>query len=282
MNLIALRSLSLLIALAAVSACADFGRKSNFYSVNADGTRSQKYSRVNQYTGYGEGALGAQEKIAAAYEQAQHAPAPNIEVEVLNAALPAGVTLESGTIKIDKDAPYQAIGRFEVAYWLSSAPKETEVEEDLKRLAAVTNSNVVVVEITRMAHGDPRVNYFSGILLRKGAMPAGSAPGATAAAPSEKRARARARLVYQAKAAGCLSETEFADEVSAKLGYSPWVDDTVIALHTEIAAQGKAFRATVRLADGSKKVLTGATCKTVTDAVVSAIVVQLDSPKRFD
>jgi len=283
MNPTALRSLVLLIALSAVAACADFGRKSNYYSVNNDGTRSQKYSRVNQYTGYGENALGAQATIAAAYEEAQHAPAPAIQVQVLNAALPAGVTLENGTIKIDKDAPYVAIGRFEVAYWLPSAPKETEIEDDLRRLAGVTKSNVVVVEVTRMGHGDPRVNYFSGILLHKGDAIEASVVGTQVAAePARTRARAKAHLVYEAKATGCLTATEFADEVSARLGYSPWVADGASSLHTEIAAQGKAFRATVRLADGTKKTLTGQTCKTLTDAVISAVVVQLDSPKRFD
>lgn len=279
MNHTALRCLALLLALLLLvtSACADFGRKDNYYSVNPDGTRSKKYSRVNQYTSYGAGGLGAQATVAAAYETAQHAPAPNIEVEILNAALPSGVTLEGGTIKIAKDAPFEAIGRFEVAYWLSSAPQETEVADDLKRLAAVTNSNVVVVEVARMAHGDPRVNFLTGILLRKGgASVATTTPGAAAV-------RAKARLFYASKAAGCLSATEFADEVSARLGYSPWVDDSAREIHTELVHHKKAFRATVRLADGTKKVLSAESCKLLTDAVVSAVVVQLDSaPKRFD
>jgi len=282
MNPIALRSLALLLVVTASTACADFGRKSNYYSVNADGTRSKKYSRVNQYTSYGTGGLGAQAKVAAAYEEAQHAPAPSIDVQVLNAALPVGVTLEGGTIKIAPDAPFEAIGRFEVAYWLSSAPQETEVEDDLKRLASVTRSNVVVVEVTRMGHGDPRVNFLSGILLRKGGAP-GSQPTAGVEQPARAGARSKARLVYAAKAVGCLSESEFADEVSARLGYSPWVDDSAIEIHTELVANGKAFRATVKLADGTKKTLTGVTCKVLTDAVISAVVVQLDSsPKRFD
>lgn len=281
MNPTALRCLALLLLITASTACADFGRKSNYYSVNADGTRSKKYSRVNQYTSYGAGGLGAQAKIAAAYEDAQHAPAPNIEVEVLNAALPAGVTLEGGTIKIAPDAPFEAIGRFEVAYWLSSAPQETEVEDDLKRLAAVTSANVVVVEVARMAHGDPRVNFLTGILLRRG----GERASATepTAQPARAGARSRARLVYAANAYGCLSASEFSDEVSARLGYSPWVEDSAIEIHTELVANGKAFRATVKLADGTRKTLTGVSCKVLTDAVISAVVVQLDSsPKRFD
>ncbi len=277
MNPTAARCLAFVLLVLASSACADFGRKDNYYSVNADGTRSKKYSRVNQYTSYGANGLGAQATVAAAYENAQHAPAPNIDVEILNAALPAGVTLEGGTIKIATDAPFEAIGRFEVAYWLSSAPPETEVADDLKRLASVTNANVVVVEVARMAHGDPRVNFLSGILLRKGGASVASAKPATPAV------RAKARLIYASKAAGCLSSTEFADEVSARLGYSPWVDDSAREIHTELVQHDKAFRATVRLADGTKKVLTAVSCKLLTDAVVSAVVVQLDSaPKRFD
>lgn len=277
MNPTGLRFLALVLLVTASSACADLLRKDNYYSVNADGTRSKKYSRVNQYTSYGAGGLGMQAKIAAAYENAQHAPAPNIEVEVLNAALPAGVTLEGGTIKIAKNAPFEAVGRFELAYWLSSAPQETEVEEDLRRLAAVTSANIVVVEVARMAHGDTRVNSINGILLRKGAA------GASIGEPARDPVRAKARLIYASNAAGCLSATEFADEVSARLGYSPWVDDSAREIHTEIATHQKAFRATVRLADGTKKVLKAASCKLLTDAIVSTVVVQLDSaPKRFD
>ena len=34
---------------------------------------------------------------------------PTTAIDVYNAALPPGVTLEHGTVKIDKDAPYEAI-----------------------------------------------------------------------------------------------------------------------------------------------------------------------------
>ncbi|MDQ3365876.1 MAG: hypothetical protein M3680_10655 [Myxococcota bacterium] len=283
-----LRSLALLLVITAVPACADVGRKDNYYSVDPNGARSQKYSRINQYTGYGEGALGAQATIAAAYEQAQHAPPPTVELQVYNAALPPGVSLEHGAVKIAEGAPYEAIGRYEVGYWLGSAPQETEVTDDLKRLAAVTGANVVIVEVTRVSHADTRVNYLSGILLRKRAVAGDGAPaqataGASQSATPGARVRAQARLVYAAKPKGCLTTTEFADEVSARLGYSPWIDAAPTALHTEIVQRGTAYRATVRLTDGTQKELTGETCRTLTDAVISVVVVGLDAPpRRFD
>jgi hypothetical protein len=278
---------SLVILALSATACAGLARKDNYYSVNADGSRSQKYSRVNQYTAYGQGGLGAQSTIAAAYEQAQHAPAPAIPIEVFNASLPAGVTIDQGAIQIAKDAPYESVGRYEIGYWLDSAPQESEVEDDLKRLAAVTESNVVVVEVTRVGHGDTRVNYLSGILLRKRGPSA--APGALAKGEpaSTDRVRAKARLVYAAKPRGCLTQAELSDEISAKLGYSPWVEsDVASTLRLDIVQQAGKFVATVVLADGARKELSGATCKTVTDAAISVVVVQLDRvaapPKRYD
>ncbi|MBA3818021.1 MAG: hypothetical protein H0X17_03970 [Deltaproteobacteria bacterium] len=292
MNPVALlRSIALLLVVATAPACADFVRKDNYYSVDPNGARSKKYSRINQYTGYGEGALGAQATIAAAYEDAQHAPPPTVELQVYSAALPPGVSLEHGAVKIAESAPYEAIGRYELGYWLASAPQETEVADDLERLAAVTGANVVIVEVTRVSHADTRVNYLSGILLRKRAVAAdGASVPAPAIAPSTvptpakgARVRAQARLVYTAKPRGCLTTTEFADEVSARLGYSPWIDAATTALHAEIVQRGTAYRATVRLTDGTTKELTGETCRTLTDAVISVVVVGLDAPpRRFD
>ncbi|MBS1120241.1 MAG: hypothetical protein H6Q90_2469 [Deltaproteobacteria bacterium] len=284
MKVISARWLACVVLVAAVASCAGLGRKSNFYSVNPDGSTSKKYSRVNEYTSYGQGGLGSQTKIAAAYEDAQHAPAPVIPVEILNATLPAGVTFEHGAVNIAKDAPYEGVGRFELGYWLSSAPLETEIEEDLKRLASVTNANVVVVEVTRVSHADPHVNFVSGILLRRHDARSEPAPIAKAEPPAPGKPRVKARLLYEAKARGCLTATEFADEVSARLGYSPWVDSSSDSLHAEIVQQGSKYRATVQLADGASKELTGVTCKTVTEALISVVLVQLDGPstRRLD
>lgn len=250
-------------------------RQPNYYSINADGSRSEKYSRVNQWSSYGTSGLGAQSKIAAAYEDAQHAAAPAVDVAVYNASLPPGVSLEHGTVKIAPDAPYEAVGRFEIGYWTASAPREHELEDDLRRLASVTHGDTIVVEVQRVDHADDRVQYMNGIVLRKR-----GAVAATPPAPAAPRARAEARLVYKASGQGCLSEDEFADEVSAKLGYSPWRTSAARTLHAELARGEGDYRATISVAGASPKQLSAATCKALTDAVVTVVVVQLDEPMK--
>lgn len=264
-----------LLALAVVSACTPGiyrapVRQPNYYSINADGSRSEKYSRINQWSSYGTNGLGAQRTIAAAYEDAQHAPAPEVAVDVYNASLPPGVTLEHGTVKIDKDAPYDAVGRFEIGYWSETAPREGEIEEDLRRLAAVTDGNTVVVEVQRMDHADDRVQHVNGIVLRKRGAAAASVP----------RPRAQARLVYRARGPDCLSEDDFADAVSAKLGYSPWRASADRTLRAEIRRGDGDYRATVSVPGTEPRQLTGASCKLLTDAVVAVVVVQLDDSMK--
>ncbi|MDQ3341741.1 MAG: hypothetical protein M4D80_41870 [Myxococcota bacterium] len=245
-------------------------RQPNYYSINVDGSRSEKYSRVNQWSSYGTSGLGAQPKIAAAYEAAQHAAAPSVDVTVYNASLPTGVSLEHGVVKIATDAPYTAIGRFEIGYWAASAPREHELDEDLRRLAAVTHGDTIVVEVQRIGHADDRVQYMNGIVLRK--------TGTTTTATS--RARAEARLVYKANGLGCLSADEFADEVSAKLGYSPWRESAQRTLHAELAHADGSYRAVISVAGAASKQLSATTCKALTDAVVTVLVVQLDDPMK--
>jgi len=153
-------------ALLVLTACG-LGRKANYYSINHDGSRSDSYSHINEYTSYGPDGLGQQQAISTAYEDAQHAPAPQLDVEIFNASLPPGVKLTGGVLEIDKEAPYEAVGRFEIGYWLESAPQETEVKDDLLRLASVTHTNVIVVEVDHVTHADPRVNHLVGVVLRK-------------------------------------------------------------------------------------------------------------------
>jgi hypothetical protein len=239
-------------------------REPNYYSINHDGSRSDVYSRINEWSSYGTHGLGAQAAISAAYEQAQHAPAPANTVEIWNSSLPPGVTLEQGGVKVDASAPYELVGRFEIGYWKSSAPHETAIEPDLHRLAAVTQSDTVVVEIQRVDHGDDRVDHMVGIVLKKRAV---------ASAPPH-REHVRAHLVYEATA-GCPDAGEFADDVSARLGYSPWQDDAP-AVHASISATRGRFHATVSRAGTAPRTLDAATCKSVTDAAVAAVVVELD------
>jgi hypothetical protein len=264
------------LVLVAVTACSPGiyrapVREPNYYSINPDGSRSERYSRINQWASYGTNALGAQTKIAAAYEDAQHAPPPPVPVEVYNASFPPGVTLEDGTVRIAKDAPYEAIGRFEIGYWTQTAPREHEIEADLRRLASVTQGTTIVVEVQRVGHADDRVQYINGIVLRtRTAKPTASTP----------RPRVHARLVYQPSGEGVLSEDAFADEVSAKLGYSPWQASAETTLRTEIRCRPGNYHATISLPGAPPKQLSGATCKHVTDAVVTVIVVQLDASTK--
>lgn len=273
-------SLFLVFVLSAAATACGLGRQPNYYSINADGTRSETYSRINEWTSYGTRGLGAQSAIAAAYEQAQHAPPPDNRVEIYNASLPPGVTLEHGTVKIDKDAPYVAVGRFEIGYWKDSAPREAAIAPDLHRLAHVTQGDTIVVEIQRFDHADDRVSYMSGLVLQRRELVTADPSVAAPAQPTvgglgARRSHAQARLVYQATGAGCLTEDELADEVSAKLGYSPW-QASAPAVRIEIRRDKTGYHATVSLPDRAPKSLRGDSCKAVIDAAVTVVVVAFD------
>jgi hypothetical protein len=265
------------LALVVVPAC-----HPGYYSVNPDGSRTDRYSRINEYTSYEPNGLGQQEHVAKAYGEAQHAPPPKLDVEILNATLPPGVTIDGRTLKISDTAPYDGVGTFEIGYWRSSAPVETEIGDDMKRLAAITHADIVVVEVTRKDHADPHVDHVNGVLLRKHPRATGAPVPQTAAPPPARTGatpHAVARLRYRA-ADGCLTPGELADEISARLGYSPWSDDAPAELSIEVASAGEAFTARVRLASGETKQLTGASCKALTDAVIAAVVVLLDPAPR--
>lgn len=265
----------IIIVFVMLTACG-LGRQPNYYSVNPDGTRSDRYSHVNEYSAYGTAGLGAQQTISDAYEKAQHAAPPALDVKIFNSSLPPGVTLSNGVIEIDKDAPYEAVGRFQIGYWLSSAPKETEVKDDLVRLASVTASTVVVVEVQHVSHADPHVNYLEGFVLREKQLAALTGTGPTPpAAPATKKPHAHAKLAYEARGHGCLSMGEFSDEVSAVLGYSPWTTDATRELKIRIAENAGAFKATITLPHAPSKDVQGATCQTATQAAVAVFAVAL-------
>jgi hypothetical protein len=261
----------IIILVVMLTACG-LGRQPNYYSVNPDGSRSDRYSHVNEYSAYGTAGLGAQQTVSDAYEKAQHAPPPPLDVKIFNSSLPPGVTLSNGVVQIDKDAPYEAVGRFQIGYWLSSAPKEPEVKDDLVRLASVTGATVVVVEVTHVSHADPHVNYMEGFVLRE-KLQALTATGPVPPAP--KKAHARAKLAYEARGPGCLSVGEFSDEVSAVLGYSPWTADANRELKVRISQDAGAFKATITLPHAPSKDVQGATCQTATQAAVAVFAVAL-------
>jgi hypothetical protein len=274
----------------------DWVRRPSYYSVNRDGSRSAKYSRINQLVQYGPRGLGAQAQIAAAYEDAQHAPPPGRDVEIFNAEMPPGITIDNQMIHVDDRARYDVIARYEIGYWLEAAPQESEIADDLQRLAAVTATDAVVVEVRHMAHGDPRVNFLSGLVLRKrqaaDARGAGSerapeqAPG-QALERAPVRVRRTARLDYIADGPGCLTTDELADEISARLGYVPWDPRATTALRVEIARREGSFEATLWLGDGAApRRLTAASCRSVAEALISVVVTHLDltgpPPARYD
>jgi hypothetical protein len=244
-------------------------RQQSYYSVNADGSASTRYSRIDEWSAYS--TLGAQASIAAAYEQAQHAPPPVNHVDIYNASLPPGVTLEHGALKIDKDAPFDAIGRFEIGYQRSSAPLENEIEPDLHRLAQVAQGDTIVVEVQRLDRADDHVDSMVGLVLRKR-----DAAARTGSAPTPRqREHARAHLVYTASGAGCPSADEFADEVSAKLGYSPWQVNGPV-LRADIQRGNDAYHAKLSFPTSAPRSLTGASCRAVINAAIIAVTVELD------
>lgn len=262
----------IILVLVMLTACG-LTRQPNYYSVNPDGTRSERYSHVNEYSAYGTAGLGAQQTVSDAYEKAQHAPPPALDVKIFNSSLPPGVTLSNGVVQIDKDAPYEAVGRFQIGYWLSSAPKETEIKDDLVRLASVTDATVVVVEVTHMNHADPHVNYLEGFVLREKPLAALTATGTPP--PVKAKSHAHAKLTYEARGPGCLSMEEFSDEVSAVLGYSPWTTDATREVKVRIAGDAGAFKATITLPHAPSKDIQGATCQTATQAAVAVFAVAL-------
>ncbi len=246
-------------------------RQPNYYSVGPDGARSSQYSQINEWVTYGTDGLGAQARVAAAYEDAQHAPAPPVEIVVYNASLPPGVSIDDGTFAIAPDAPYEAVGRFELGYWLATAPRETAITDDLRRLAAVAGADTFIVEIRHVGHADDRVNYVSGVALRQRSV---------TRSPPSVAARRAARLEYRARGSGCLSPDEFADEVSVTLGYSPWREDAAPTLTVEVQPRDTDFLATITVPGARPKQLTGTSCRSVTAAVVAVVAVQLDEPRQ--
>jgi hypothetical protein len=263
----------IILVLVMLTACG-LGRQPNYYSVNPDGSRSERYSHVNEYSAYGTSGLGAQQTVSDAYEKAQHARPPALDVKIFNSSLPPGVTLSNGVVQIDKDAPYEAVGRFQIGYWLNSAPQETEVKDDLVRLASVTDATVVVVEVTHVSHADPHVNYMEGFVLREKQLAALTATGPTPP-PAPVKSHVHAKLAYEARGPGCLSMGEFSDEVSAVLGYSPWTADATREVKIRIAQDAGAFKATITLPHAPAKNIQGATCQTATQAAVAVFAVAL-------
>jgi hypothetical protein len=98
-------------------------------------------------------------------------PAPP-EVEVYQQSGPKGVTIFNGTILVAKGAPYKLLGTFSITYGrLNIEPDEREAGDDLKRMAASANGNVVICYLTYRRDTRRVVLARGFVLQRVGAPP---------------------------------------------------------------------------------------------------------------
>ncbi|MFT3693082.1 MAG: hypothetical protein QM831_08065 [Kofleriaceae bacterium] len=246
--------------LVTLAACAGLARPASYYSVNADGSKSVTYARINEWSSYGQHGLGAQPVIARAFEDAEHAPAPVQTIDIFNSTMPPGVTIEAGIMKVEPGTKLEPVGKFELGYWVTDAPHEQDIEPDLHRLAQVVNGDVLVVTIGHVAHGDDRVQYVTGYVLRKPSPMTADVP------------KPHAHLVYSATAS-CPSEQVFGELVTKRLGYSPW-QAIGPEVKTEILQSPAGFVAKVSFA-GTHDEMSATSCGEASDAAALAIASKL-------
>lgn len=266
--------------LTGASACLPAQRKSNYWSVAANGQRSAVYSRINNYVQFGRVALGAQERVVAAYEAAQHQIAPTREPIVYQSTLPAGVTVRDGLVEISKDAPYEAVGRFEVGYFWESEglmanivglPKEPEIAPDLRRLAAVIAADVLIVEIATLTlrNGEKRVSHVKGFALKDTSGGLGVKTHTAVAPPPTQRVRLR-----YTPPAGCPTTDEVSDDIAAQLGYSPW-DANGDAVAISVTSERGAYFVGLVMPGSTARTFSAATCAEAIAAARAALLVYL-------
>ena len=266
---------SAFVTLALVGACAkqpmppnSWVSEPDYYSIDRQGARSPRYSRIDEYTEYGAAGLGAQQRVADAYANAQHAPPPAIDPILFHEELPPGITIDGATLKVDSRAPYEPISRFDIAYRLAAAPAEPDVVDDIKRLAAVTGGDAVVLQLVHAADADPHVRAMTGVVLRR------RAPAAAAAVPSP--ARRTAKLAYSASA-GCPTTDELARAIATRLGYSPWNASAATELRAHIVTAPRGFEATLQIGAATRR-LSATSCRGLGDALVAIAVIELEGP----
>lgn len=93
---------------------------------------------------------------------------------------------------------------------------------------------------------------------------------------SARAAPAPLRLDYRSLAPDCPSADRVADEVSARLGSSPWSQGGARRVTVRIAAEGDQRVATVELPDGGVRVLRAPSCAELGPTLVIALAVALD------
>lgn len=83
-------------------------------------------------------------------------------------------------------------------------------------------------------------------------------------------------LDFRAADPSCIGADRFADEVSAKLGFVPWNASAKEALRIRIDREGARFTGTFRNADGTAKIIDGATCAEVTSNLAITVAAAID------
>src|SRR5690606_21451362 len=85
-------------------------------------------------------------------------------------------------------------------------------------------------------------------------------------------------LDYRAPDPSCIDAGRFADEVSAKLGFVPWGDESTNprTIRIRVEREDEQFTGWFRNADGSAKSFEGATCGDVTANLVVTVAAALD------
>ncbi|MDX2090015.1 MAG: hypothetical protein SFX73_19315 [Kofleriaceae bacterium] len=86
----------------------------------------------------------------------------------------------------------------------------------------------------------------------------------------------RRALDFRAADPSCIDGERFADEVSAKLGFVPWDARAKEALRIRIDREGARFTGTFRNADGTAKIVDGATCAEVTSSLAVTVAAAID------
>ncbi len=249
------------------------------YSIASDGSRLERFSRITML------AMPVELEVwrpfgpdtaswARAYETAQHEPPPDAPFVIFNAKLPPGPRLEGDVLVLAEPAPYKVFARFHLVYQAAGAPRESELGDDLARLAHLTRADAIAVETSSFADSDPRVQYVTGYILQRRAEP-----------HRPTGSHRQARLEYRGDP--CTSTVALEHEVGARLGYAPWSEGATQIIHAAIRHAPDGFHATlateVTMTATGTRSLSGRTCKLVTDALVTVIVMQLDSADaRYD
>ncbi len=249
------------------------------FARNPDGSKSRRASRVAVYANVASDTFGAGQDVPSLYLEALRKPAPQRDIRIFNAALPDGAHLNDGVLSVDADAGLMVIGRFEIVYYdtYRAAPIDAEIRQDLQRLAEVTDATIAIIEVV---HTPGTFACVKGFVLRKtgDAAPAQSVTELSGATDTSSGVpRAMASLSYAPAPSGCLSADEFADEVSAKLGYVPWTKNGDHRLAVAFAKTKDGYQGTVTLNDGRAKQVAGPTCKLATDALVVVTTVLIES-----